>query len=362
MECQIFEIAKKIVRSIKNSISGVKNLIFRTFNIPLRPKQVVFMVTDRCNSRCRHCNIWKMKPVENPLSPKEIEKIFGDNLFKDIRYVLCTGGELTTRNDLEDVILSIHRALPKATIQVSTNAILPERALNIVNIAMKNNIKLDVGVSLDGIGEEHDKIRGIKGNFERADMLLHRLVELREKYKGRLNIAAGIVISDLTIDSLQEVRDYTKKLNIDLVEAWYNISSFYGNYTEEDKTKIKEKIIEAVKSQPSSPLQERWLLYLNGRPIKFPCFALNTFFVLKCNGDIVPCLNLWDLKAGNARENSPASIWYSDKAKEVRKSIKDCQGCLNSWGAGWSFNSSYYPLLFYYLRHPRILIQKLTKK
>jgi MoaA/NifB/PqqE/SkfB family radical SAM enzyme len=59
---------------------------------------------------------------------------------------------------------------------------------------MKNGITLDVGVSLDGIGEVHDKIRGVPGNFAKADWLLHKLVELKnKKYHEKLSIAAGII-------------------------------------------------------------------------------------------------------------------------------------------------------------------------
>ncbi len=355
----MLKIAKKIGRNLHNLIFTPRNLIFRALDVPLRPKWIVFMVTDRCNSRCIHCNIWRQKPTEDPLTPEEIEKIFSDKLFKDVEYVLCTGGEPTVRNDLEEILLRLHKALPKATLQLSTNALLPERVIDIVNTAMKNNINFDVGVSLDGIGEDHDKIRGVKGNFEKADWLLHKLVELRDKHKDKLNVAAGIVVSDLTVNSIYDVRKYANKLNIDFVEAWYNTSSFYRNYSEEDKTKMKEKITEIVKSQPTSLLQEKWLKSLKGKPIKFPCFAMHTFYVVKCNGDVVPCLNLWDLKVGNLRESSLSEFWNSPEAKKVRKSVKNCQGCLNTWGFGWSVRSSYYQTLFFYLRHPLVLIKKL---
>jgi len=283
-------------------------------------------------------------------------------LFKNVRYVICTGGEPTVRNNLAEILLSLHKALPHARLQLSTNAILAERVIEVVNKAMQNGINLDVGVSLDGIGEDHDKIRGIPGNFDKADWLLHKLVELKKQYKSRLGVTAGIVISDLTIDTIYQVRQYVKSLDINLVEAWYNTSSFYGNYNEEDKTKIREKIIQVVKTQGHSFLQEKWLVYLAGKPIKFSCFAMNTFCVIKSNGDIVPCLNLWDAKAGNMRESSATEIWHSDKANNDRKIVKDCQGCLNSWGAGWSFESSYYPILFYNLRHPLLLANKIFSK
>jgi len=356
------KLIEKIIKNIRYLSVAPRNLIFRALNIPLKPELVVFMTTDRCNSRCIHCNIWRQKKVEDPLTPKEIEKIFSDKLFKNVKYVLCTGGESTVRDDLEEIFLSLHKALPKATLQLSTNAILPERTIKLVDTAMKNNIKLDVGVSLDGIGEIHDKIRGVPGNFKKADELIRKLVELRDnKYPGKLNVAAGIVVSDLTMPSFYKVRKYTQKLNIELVEAWYNTSSFYGNYSEGDKSKVMEKITEIVKSQPPSLLQEKWLGYLKGKPIKFPCFAMHAFCIVKCNGDLVPCLNLWDLKAGNLRDFSPTEVWHSLQSKKVRQSIKNCKGCLNTWGAGYSFRSSYYQILFYHLRHPKLLIKKFKK-
>jgi MoaA/NifB/PqqE/SkfB family radical SAM enzyme len=357
------KIIEKISRNTKNLILAPRNLIFRALNIPLKPKWVVLMTTDRCNSRCSHCNIWREKKVDKILTPDEIEKIFSDKLFKNVKYVLCTGGESTTRDDLEEVFLRLHKALPEATLQLSTNAILPERAINVVETAMKNGITLDVGVSLDGIGEDHDKIRGVPGNFQKADWLLHKLVELRDnKYPGKLGIAAGIVVSDLTVDSFDKVREYAEKLDIILVEAWYNQSSFYSNCNDGDKLKVKEKIAGIVKSQPPSLLQEKWLEYLKGKPLKFPCFAMSTFCVIKCNGDVAPCLSLWDLKAGNMRDSSPTEVWQSLQAKQVRKNIKKCEGCLNTWGAGWSFEGSYYQTILYYLKHPKILIKKLTSK
>ena len=352
------EIIEKIGRGIKDTIFGVQNLILRSCSESLKPRWIVYMVTDRCNSRCVHCNIWRKEPTRDPLTPKEVEQVFSDDLFRDVKYVLCTGGEPAVRNDLEDIILSIHKALPEATIQLSTNGLLPDRVIEVAKAAVKHDISLDIGVSLDGLGEEHDKIRGVKGNFEKADRLIHEMVELRKGNKSKLHIAAGIVLSDLTLDSLPKVRSYAKRLNIELTEAWYNESSFYDNV---GKNVFSNKLIEAVKSQPPSPLQELWFRALKGKSIKFPCFAMHTFCVLKCNGDIVPCLNLFDTSAGNVRGKTPTEIWHSPEMKKVRKVVKDCRGCLNSWGAGWSLQSSYYPFLLFYLKHPRILIEHLRR-
>jgi MoaA/NifB/PqqE/SkfB family radical SAM enzyme len=349
-------------QKVKDMISSPKNLLYRSLGIPLKPKWLVFMLTDACNSRCLHCNIWRKKPTENQLTPIEIENIFSDKLFKDVRYILCTGGEITLRPDLEEIYLRLHKVLPQARLQLSTNALLPQRVVEVAEAMLKNGALLDVGVSLDGIRGGHDIIRGVNGNFKKADQLFRKLTELRDKYEGRLTVSASIVISEFTVDSVCQVREYAKKLKIGIVEAWYNTSSFYDNRKLTDKCVAKEKILEIVRSQPVSVVQQKWLSSLKGKSLKFPCFAMNTFCVIKCNGDLVPCLNQWDLVAGNIRDGSPSEVWRNKRAKEVRSMINKCEGCLNAWGTGWSFESSYYQTLFYYLRNPRILLKKLFKK
>lgn len=352
---------KMIKLNIQDILLAPKSILYRWLGIPLRPRWLVFMVTDACNSRCIHCNIWKKKPTQNLLTPSEIERIFKEDLFKDVRYVICTGGEVSTREDLKDVFLSLHKALPNATLQLSTNGLLPNRIIELVEFLMKHDINLDIGVSLDGIGDKHDRIRGIKGNFERVNFLLHKLIELREKYRGKLRISVGLVVSDLTIESINDVRKYADKLGIDITEAWYNTSSFYDNCNNNDKAKMKDKMKEIVNSQKPSLIREKWLKWLDGKSIKFPCFALHTFCVIKCNGDVVPCLNLWESKIGNIRQLSPNEVWYGKKAQETRKKIKNCDGCLNNWGAGWSFETSSYQKIIFYLKHPLLFFNKIFK-
>jgi len=353
-------IAWKFVRFVKTSIVGFKNLILRSNSELLKPTAIVYEVTDRCNSRCLHCNIWRRKPTDVVLTPEEIEHTFRDDLFQGVGYIIITGGEAVIRDDIEDVVLRIHRALPHARLQISTNGLLPGRILQVVNAALMHNISLDVGVSLDGIGDDHDKVRGVKGNFDKVDSLLRELIKLREIYGNKLGVAAGIVLSDFTLHSLDMVRAYTMDLGIDLTEQWYNESPFYDNIS--GAHSFSNEMIAAVKSQPDSPLRERWIRKLRNEPIIFSCFALYTFFLLKCNGDVTPCLTFCDVTAGNVKKYSPTVIWHSTEMKKARETVKNCQGCLNSWGALWSFEASFYPILSFYFRHPRILLKKLCNK
>ena len=339
-------------------------MVLRSFTENLKPRWIWFEVTDRCNSRCTHCNIWRKKATEHPLTPEEIERVFKDPLFQKLDSIINSGGEAAIRNDIEEVLFAEHRALPQANLHLSTNGLLPERILEVVRAMAKNDIPIEIGVSIDGIGRKHDLIRGVEGNFAKADWLLRELVSMGNRYGGKIVPVIGFTLTDLTVDSFEEVRDYAEEIKADLVVQWYNESSFYDNVAKKltDRIAKREKMIKIVKSLPPSLLNERWVNWLKGGSIKFQCFAMHTFVTLKCNGDFIPCLNFWETKAGNVREHTPTQIWHSWGAKKARTLVKNCQGCLNSWGVGWSAASSFYPNLFFHLRHRNILFEKLKRK
>ena len=234
---------KKVTRVGKNSVLSSKNLFLKNFDGILRPKWLVFMTTDKCNSRCRHCNIWENKGVENPLTPKELEKTLKDPVFRDVKEIINTGGEATLRNDLEELFLAEHRALPKAVLQLSTNAIIPQRTVSLAKTLLGRNIQLSIGVSLDGVGEHHDSVRGIPGNFKRVDWLVHELIKLKEQYGDKLSFGLGFTLSSLTVDYMKDVQEYGKNLGVDVLVQWYNEApSFYDNYGRKFDEKEKESL------------------------------------------------------------------------------------------------------------------------
>jgi len=344
-------------------VLGNKNLILFSSGRTLKPRWIWFGVTDNCNSHCNHCNIWQKKPTQNQLTLAEIEKTLSDPLFSEVETIINSGGEAILRPDIVEIIKLEHKLFPNASLDLSTNGILADRALNVIReiLSENENIKINVGVSLDALGKKHDEIRGVPGNFEKVDYLLHELVKLREKYPQKLSIVIGLTLSNLTIDGWERVKEYADKLNIDMMAQWYNQSSFYDN-EKKDGGLDKDKMIDAVKKQPNTIIREKWLKLLNNQSIKFRCFAAQTFLVLRCDGNIVPCLSYWDLIMGNVREQSPSEIWQSNKAKEIRKTIPKCAGCLNSWGVEWSMTTVFYPRLFFYLRNPKAILDRLKRR
>jgi MoaA/NifB/PqqE/SkfB family radical SAM enzyme len=317
-------------------------------------------VTDQCNSRCRTCNIWAQKPIDNPLTPDEIYKTLSDPVFKDVDYIINSGGEPTVRYDLLEFLEAEHRALPNATIQLSTNGITYGAAWVVATLLERYpDIKMDVGTSLEGIGEDHDNERRVPGNFESVDGLIGALIGLREKYgRDRLTIGFGTVVTDRTINNIPALRRYADEKGIGMLIQWYNQSGFYSNEKRGQETEIRDAETESrsralVKEADYTIISDLWCNYLEGKPHAFNCMALQSFCVIKCNGDIVPCLSYWNNRIGNVRNNSPSNILK-------RKGGITCTNhCLNSWATYWSFEADPIQYVRYFVRHPIKLVRKL---
>lgn len=314
----------------------------------LRPTEVVFELTDACNSRCKHCNIWNQKPTVNPLNPDEIYELFSDNLFKNLRGVILTGGEIFVRKDLEEVIDKIHLARPSAQIWLSTNALLPNKAIDLAKNLIKKRISFGVGISLDGVADKHDEIRGVEGNFQKADYLISALIGLKKDYEFELGI--GFTLSDKTINNYYDLKRYSQKKRVPLIVQMYDEASYYSNISE-DNLKNKKEMIKILKSLKPTLYYRHCIDVLKGKSKEFKCFSLNTFFLLRCDGQISPCLKLAHIKAGNIREKTFKKIWENKHGRKYRKIVKDCEGCLNTWGVGWSQTASTIPVLIFKIKN-----------
>jgi len=307
-------------------------------------KCIVYEVTDACNSRCQHCYIWKHKPTKDILTAKEIERMLSKDIFSNLKTVLLTGGEPVLRDDITELIATIHKVRPKAEITLSTNALLPERVLEVIQYAITNNICLNIGVSLDAVGVRHDSIRRVKGNFEKANYLLQKLINLKEEYKSKIGtIGIGHTLSNLTADTLNEVLIYAQQLKVGFLTQLHEEFVYYHNANEDKNNNIENykrsdnsTLITAIKKLPPSFHNEMLLNALKHK-LRYRCAAMRTFFVLRCNGSLSPCLRYSDVSAGNVKSHSFQEIWHSESSQALRKLVENCHGCSNSWATSWSF-------------------------
>ncbi len=186
------------------------------------PLTLTFSVTGRCQSRCLTCHIgdkflrgdFKDRP---DLNLDEIEKIFRS--LGQVYFFNVSGGEPFLRKDLPDIIDLAMKYLRPAIVHIPTNALMPERIESVTREILTRmqrrgeKIPLTVKPSIDGIGGLHDKIRGVRGNFDKLEETIVRL-KLVEEDHPQFHLELGTVISKYNVDHLDEIEDYVHDLDV----------------------------------------------------------------------------------------------------------------------------------------------------
>lgn len=294
-----------------------------------KPIDVVLATTYRCNARCIMCNIWK-NPSENDLLPDEYRF-----LPPSTRFVNISGGEPFLRNDIPEIVKVVKERAPSSKIIISTNGFLPDR----IEESMRETLKIDrdigIGISIDGAGEMHDKVRGIPNGFNKCMDTVERLKRL-----GMTNLRLAFTVVDENVDDLPEVYRLSKEMGVEFSTAVAQNSSHYF-MTEENLfnkiDKFRDRLGPLVEDLLRSARPKNWLraffahgLYRYsvgaGRP--FVCNAAQDFFFVAPNGDIFPC-NVMERVLGNVREKSFDEIWNSDEADKIRDEVRACD--LKCW-------------------------------
>ena len=142
---------------------------FRRFGWPrMYPFSVVVSISFRCNSKCRTCDVWR-KPNDD-MTVAEWDKVFA-NLGRTPFYITFTGGEPFLRKDLDEMVISAYRHCRPSVITIPTNGLLTDRIVERVDRICREcpTSQIGINLSLDGIGEEHDDIRGRAGQLGEVD-------------------------------------------------------------------------------------------------------------------------------------------------------------------------------------------------
>ena len=134
-----------------------------------KPSVIQFPINNICNSKCQMCNIWQQRK-EHEITPLEIYKALSNDLFSDVSAIGLNGGEPTLRDDLSEVAKACIESLPNLrSIALITNGLRPHlvipRVEGLYATTKEANVNLSIMISLDGVGDIHDLVRGRKGNF-----------------------------------------------------------------------------------------------------------------------------------------------------------------------------------------------------
>jgi Fe-coproporphyrin III synthase len=179
---------------------------------------VVWNITRTCNLRCVHCySDSEPRGYGNELSLEECREVIDDLAAFRIPALLLSGGEPLAHPRF--FAIARYAAERGLRLTLSTNGTLLRRA---TAYSLRQIGFSYVGISLDGIGEVHDKFRGRPGAFDAAVEAFRNCRRAGQKAGLRLTLTRH------TIDELEGILDFIEQENIERVCFYHLVFSGRG--------------------------------------------------------------------------------------------------------------------------------------
>ena len=156
------------------------------------------------------------------------------------------GGEPFLRNDFNEITKIFVKNSNVKYINIPTNGSLTSRMVKYLEeiLPICSDTSFRLTFSIDGIENDHDENRSMKGSFQRIINSYDAIKHLREKFKN-LSIDSNTVFTTKTENNIIKIiKHLNSKFNFDNNTVTYARGSFPDKSL---KSKSKEKYDEAIK-------------------------------------------------------------------------------------------------------------------
>ncbi len=286
------------------------------------------IVTYRCNAKCTMCNRYKVpsKP-EDEISIEAIRKL------PEMYFTNITGGEPFIREDLKDIVRELYKKSER--IVISTNGFFTDRIVDLC----KEFPQIGIRISIEGLEQTNNEIRGLDDGFNRGYTTLKTLVDM-----GMKDVGFGMTVQDKNAPDLVALYNISDELNMEFATASLHNSFYFveSNNIIHDRLMVAGHFEDLVNRLLQSNSPKKWFrAYFNHGLINYifsqkrllPCdMSFDTFFI-DPYGDVMPCNGTKEKEVmGNINTQSWDELWNSFEAEEVRKKVRQCDR--NCWMIG----------------------------
>jgi len=205
-------------------------------------------------------------------------------------------------------------------------------------------ISFHISISLDGVEDIHNTVRGISYAFVKTTATIDEIIENQHKYCDSYDI--GCTIVNQNIDHLIELDTYAKSKN-------YNIKYRLGidnKRIESDKLREQYSVLYSPLRQSAKEFFHYQISQTKDLSNRFKYYAIYTWLNLKkpkrmlgcawkdegvtldARGELYYCAVASD-SIGSLRKNTGEKIFFDDKNINYRKSIikNSCDGCIHDY-------------------------------
>lgn len=311
------------------------------------PDNITISITRACQSACLTCDCGfdtrkGLVRINEELSLDEWLQIIG-NIDWKLAFLTISGGEPSMSRNLEAVALAFAEQTRPDFVTIPTNALTPELVLSKVERILDKSprsTRWHINVSVDGIGEVHDHVRGVKGNFEKCLKTIDGLMALRSRHPN-LRVGVHTVVSTYTVNTTEETVNYFKKMLIDnqiseIAEERVELGTIGRPITPyKDYARVIPFLKQALGDREEGKIRQslrRSYYDLVGKWVQqpqkqhVPCMAGVASCHITEKGYLTCCCTRWVARGliGNLREANYdiKRLWFTDRAEKIRQSIR----------------------------------------
>ena len=278
------------------------------------------IVTYRCNARCTMCSRYKA-----PSRPDEEISIETIRKLPPMYFTNITGGEPFIREDLKDIVRELNQKSDR--IVISTNGFFTDRIIDLC----KEFPNIGIRISIEGLEQTNNAIRGLPDGFNRGYTTLKKLREM-----GMKDVGFGMTVQDRNAPDLLPLYDLSDEMGMEFATASLHNSFYFveaGNLIQ-DRPMVAQHFEDLVNKLLDSNSPKKWFrAYFNHGLINYiyaqkrllPCdMSFDTFFI-DPYGDVMPCNGTKEKEVmGNLNQQSWEELWNSEQAEVVRRKVRAC--------------------------------------
>jgi len=287
----------------------------------IRPLSAHLKLTENCQARCISCDYWKTR-WNDAIDTQRAVDLLNEIGELGIGAVRFTGGEPLLRKDFFEILAKANTKAFKRVI-VQTNGLLIKKLHKEINASAIT----DVAVSIDGLKETNDHIRGIRGYF---DLGLEGIRLLEGK-----NVAISITLNRISVSELEELNRVAQGVGAHLETNILSKSLFFLKdadydvmWPKRDEVPLITNFVRGTLKRPGYEV-DYITKYYNREPLdEPPCVLGFTQVFVMSNGDVLT--GCYPLKpVGNILRESLGSILASEACvKQCMAMVRrECPGC-----------------------------------
>ena len=300
------------------------------------PMNISWYSTMRCNLRCSFCYLRDVLNKPNKEMTFEEMKTLIEQVAKHKPSWYITGGEPLMRLDLVDIVREIKKHGMFVGISSNGTLLTKEKADALISAGLDY-----LSVSIDGGRETHDRVRGVRGAFDKA---VNNLKYFCSR-KTNTHVLINCTISKDNLGQLDSLIEVAKQTGVDEL-AFQHLSYLSDSeiqkpiglnlvYHKDRMKPYRQEIVDAIVQlrekakregisvffKPFLSDSEVFNWYSDDFSYNAKCFYPWRSLRLGSDGGVYPCPMILE-SFGNIRASSIEKVWNSREFISFRKELK----------------------------------------